>query len=292
MWVVLYHAELWLLPPALPLQWLVLKGYLGVDIFFVLSGFIISTIYRDIKIASVPSFLLKRAFRLYPLHWCILALLVIKVVLTRNPSPEFSAYFSWSMLAPVTLLVHSLLGYYNYWNEPSWSIGVEILSYCIFALTAPVLTTLSTPNSVWLLLVAASGLAISLYASRHGVGLNPDVGRGVCGFVLGCAIRNLVDPADVRKNWLARLLSLPPLYWLGEISYSIYLLHGPVMSISLHAIPLLARHVSPLASSRLILAASLVIILGASHLTYHAIERPSRNLYYRLRKSRFLARTA
>ena len=50
------------------------KGFLGVDLFFLLSGFILTTVYS--KELNVRSFFVARAARTYPLHLFTLAVLL------------------------------------------------------------------------------------------------------------------------------------------------------------------------------------------------------------------------
>ena len=73
MWVVAYH--FWpSLNPILPA--LVSRGYLGVELFFVLSGFILSHVYLESfgeRRFRYPDFLWARLSRIYPVHLATLA---------------------------------------------------------------------------------------------------------------------------------------------------------------------------------------------------------------------------
>src|SRR5207247_2396190 len=66
-------------------------------------------------------------------------------------------------------------------------------------------------------------------------------------------------------SWVARLLSLGPLRWVGQISYSLYLWHLPVIVIvaGYVAVPLLLRVPFELA---------LCVVLAAA--SYHLVEQP------------------
>lgn len=80
--VVVFHvatAEAWLGQYFSPL-WLVMwVGYAGVDLFFVLSGFVIATAIRpDVgRPARLPRYLFRRAWRVYPTYWVIFALVAV-----------------------------------------------------------------------------------------------------------------------------------------------------------------------------------------------------------------------
>src|SRR3546814_14984278 len=56
------------------------QGYLGVDVFFVLSGFILSHVYAaEISARTYGVFLWRRFARLYPIHLATLAGLILMV---------------------------------------------------------------------------------------------------------------------------------------------------------------------------------------------------------------------
>ena len=65
-------------------------GWLGVDIFFVLSGYLIGTeLLKPVQAGQMPDlrvFYLKRAFRILPVFWLILALYVLFPVLQERES--------------------------------------------------------------------------------------------------------------------------------------------------------------------------------------------------------------
>ena len=122
------------------------NGYLAVDLFFMLSGFIMAYVYVDSFSAGVSKsnywgYLRARFARIYPLHLFTLATLVcleiVKIFL-----PNFHAFtdkFTLTSLFANILLLQAfdlnsppLLWGNTYWNEPAWSISVEFVIYCIF----------------------------------------------------------------------------------------------------------------------------------------------------------------
>ena len=79
LWVVLFHYLPYAGPEAMGFP-LLIKGYLGIDFFFVLSGFVLAHVYGEsIRTGtySHPDFILKRIARIYPMHIVTLALFVI-----------------------------------------------------------------------------------------------------------------------------------------------------------------------------------------------------------------------
>ncbi|MEP6655173.1 MAG: acyltransferase [Myxococcales bacterium] len=144
-WVVLYH--FWsicvtLVPSAAPLHAVVGGGYVGVDLFFVLSGFIISYNYLDtfsqVNSASYFRFLWLRLARFYPVH--LFALLVVGCALisptrwgeTLRSDPRFTLV---SLLRNLALLAAWGRSSFS-WNGPAWSISAEWFAYLLFPAAA------------------------------------------------------------------------------------------------------------------------------------------------------------
>ena len=73
------------------------KGYLGVDFFFAISGFLITTLLIREQNAtsriSVGKFYARRALRIFPLYYVTLLLYVVLVALTQRNSPEGKEFF-------------------------------------------------------------------------------------------------------------------------------------------------------------------------------------------------------
>src|SRR4051794_13305380 len=84
LWVVVFHfSEIVAKFVRLDVSLILTKGYLMVDLFFVLSGFIISYVYmRKMQtgiLANFRNFIVARFARVYPLHFFTLIILIVLV---------------------------------------------------------------------------------------------------------------------------------------------------------------------------------------------------------------------
>jgi len=145
------------------------NGYLMVDLFFVLSGFVICYNYGQ-KIGNakdIGHFMFLRFGRLYPLHlFCLIAFLCIEIAkyigelkfhLVPYASTAFSINSTSSFIANL-LLIQTLCPFANMtFNGPSWSISAEFYTYLIFALVI-----LAAPKRKSVLIV--SGLLVLVTA--------------------------------------------------------------------------------------------------------------------------------
>ncbi|GJE40068.1 acyltransferase family protein [Methylobacterium persicinum] len=135
-------------PTHLPLVPFIKGGYLAVDVFFVLSGFVIAHAYGERLPASpgaVASFLGRRWLRIYPLHFAMLALLLglegLKLVAEwRGAHPDVAPFSGSNDVTGLTenlFLVQSFVPAPRFgWNAPSWSISAEAGAYLVFAAAA------------------------------------------------------------------------------------------------------------------------------------------------------------
>jgi hypothetical protein len=140
MWVTLfdYWPSLGATSPAL-----VGKGYLGVDLFFTLSGFILCHVYltgfgeRRFKYAE---FLWARLSRIYPVHLVtILGLGVMATGALALGLHSGAKVLVWPSLIPHLLLLNGWgLAPLGGWNHPSWSISAEWFAYLAFPAFAAV----------------------------------------------------------------------------------------------------------------------------------------------------------
>lgn len=113
------------------------KGYLGVDIFFILSGFILSHVYISSiqsKYFSWKTFLINRIARIYPLHVFMIFAFILLYVGAENIGigQDFDG-MKWTILPWHLLMLHAW-GFTrdHAWNFPSWSISAEFFAYLIF----------------------------------------------------------------------------------------------------------------------------------------------------------------
>ena len=164
--VVLYHLRFSLgVSPSM--MDVLAKGYLAVDFFFVLSGFVIWLSYvdriRTRRWAAVPDFLLRRIARIWPLHLAMLAFAVALAGLLFVTGRPADPRFDFADLPAHIFLVQNWRGYGSLdWNDPAWSISCELFAYLLFPLLALSIDWRRLPT--WAIIGAIS-LVIAVLAS-------------------------------------------------------------------------------------------------------------------------------
>jgi peptidoglycan/LPS O-acetylase OafA/YrhL len=325
--VVLYHAGL----PALP------GGYVGVDVFFVISGYVITgMLWREIEHTGrvdLASFYARRIGRLLP---AALAMTAVTVV------------FFWSVYSPLERLrlatgaFASAVYLSNLWfaldatdyfatdiaGHPllhTWSLSVEEQFYLVWpwllmlaaagsvgaargrrvlravgwvalaSLVACVVLTatrqpwafFASPTRAWEF--AAGAAAVLLQRRGAALAARPRLALGIAGAaaVLASAMAFSVDSpvpgwwmllpvagtagllwAGTADGAVQRLLGLRPMVWLGDVSYSWYLWHWPVL-IALRELLPAQRGLAAACG----VAASLLLAWGS----YRLLEDPIRH---------------
>ncbi|OJA50990.1 acyltransferase family protein [Burkholderia ubonensis] len=158
--------------PATPLD-LLSNAWAGVDLFFVISGYIIShTIVREFDAlrddpgalaAHVKAFYVRRAFRILPVAWC-----VILIVIACGAFLNAGGYFAdsvYNLQAALSIFTYT----FNFWLPdhkiapgvplaPYWSLSVEEQFYLVFPVFL-MLTRSTRQRALWL---ALSLIAISV----------------------------------------------------------------------------------------------------------------------------------
>ena len=116
------------------------NGYVAVDFFFVLSGFVIGSAYLDRigDLGDLARFSLRRVGRLYPLHLAVLLVyLGLELGRVALGSPHtFTGERTWPAFFADLFLLQGFNGWDLTWNMPAWSISIELWTNLAFAVLA------------------------------------------------------------------------------------------------------------------------------------------------------------
>lgn len=127
--VLEYHAELWFTPLGTPSEWLPLpmfhRGYVGVELFMLLSGMILAAITYHKEIDALR-FYLNRVLRIYPLFIFVVAFGYFATPDPREPSTGLNFLLA---LLPISNLYRT---HYGLYGGTLWSVAVESQFYLLF----------------------------------------------------------------------------------------------------------------------------------------------------------------
>lgn len=300
------------------------NGRLGVAVFFVLSGYLITTLLlreneRDGRI-SVSGFYLRRAFRILPLYYVVLALYVVLYMgIGLGGRGELRHSLPW-FLTYMNDFRPGILGGSTPYTQ-SWSLGVEEKFYFVWPLLAFVLL----PRFRTQVAAIAAAVPVLLYAlgvapwfAYYGqimvgcllaVALNRPVGFRVLTlaargpFAIAAAVVLLVLERQHHVLSLAFpvaaavvlaglvtggpgtwLLSTRTMIWVGQRAYAVYLIHMLCLLAALHA----ARKVvgTGLVQDSIVLVVGLAASLVAAEFLRRRVELPMIDLGRRFASER------
>jgi peptidoglycan/LPS O-acetylase OafA/YrhL len=330
LWVVLFHFHLVSLAAwragdrVAPIAY----GYLGVDLFFLLSGFIMSHVHGQdfilLRRKVVLTFYGLRLARLYPVHLFVLLGLVVVVAVGPRFGfvPHNQGDFTRASLIANLLLLQALSEKLAGWNGPAWSISCEWFAYLLFPLLAWLVSRIRSRRLVSLCVAAELLLFAIAYACLfdHDIDRNWGLalvraafefsfgallceasrtwemsrvpwGAGVVGvvaaavladapwrdFILILACAGAIMAARHDGNIISRVLALPPVVYLGEVSYSLYMIHMPFQMTAgkLATLALLRYAHSPMAATAVVISTIAGTVATASML-YYLVEAPAR----------------
>jgi len=177
-----------------------------VDLFFVLSGFVIANRYIGRMEAKTDrtSYAIARVCRIYPLHLFYLAIFVLLHVVVSQLSAsglvsgkmtETNQPF-WQHLFGHVFLLHSTgVTPNNAFNLPSWSISAEAVAYLFFFITSVIGLTSRLRPLLWLGLAAVFGLLLTQLSKEDALDSTSQFGalRALFGFSLGVATQGLCE---------------------------------------------------------------------------------------------------
>lgn len=332
--VLLYHLDPRLVP----------GGYVGVDVFFVISGFLISRIiYGEMEAGgfSIARFYVRRARRILPALLSVVLVTSVLAMLLLYPGErvQYAQSAIASTLFSANLYFYATLNYFSPAADEIpllhlWSLGIEEQFYILFPLLALLLTRMG--RRMFTVLLGILFLA-SLLSCAHALAVNPSgafyllpfrafellvgalialvpvawsPGRRLAGVLswgglaaitvamygfdkktlfpgfaalLPCAGAALLIMASGHGG-VGRLLSSKAMVWVGKRSYSLYLVHWPVIVFAHRLWP----DSSSLAWVPLLAAVSLVL----AHLNFEWVEQKLRNAKLSWSNARVLTTSA
>ena len=147
--VLLFHSLMGSGRPALdegPIRSLLVSGYMGVDFFFVISGFVLflPTVVKGGRFGNVRAYAVRRAVRIIPAYWVLLVVLAANQPLLttlRTDLPYQSGRGLLSMVLHMTFLQHSV-GLALHLPEgfathgAVWTLSLEAMFYVLLPLVA------------------------------------------------------------------------------------------------------------------------------------------------------------
>ena len=149
-------------------SWLSRYGWMGVDLFFVLSGYLIGgQLLQPLAHDETPSlhtFYLKRAFRILPVFWVVLAVYLLWPGFREAPGME-----PWWKFA--LFVVNLDIDYAKSAFSHAWSLCVEEHFYLLFPALALLLARKPSPLKFWVVCIAVLLGGIAL---RAGIWLHDD----------------------------------------------------------------------------------------------------------------------
>lgn len=263
-----------------------IQGALGVDVFFVLSGFLITSILlREVHNSGIclRAFYLRRARRLYP------ALCGLVVVLMA------ARWIDWRGALNALLYLGDYVGPSGFLAH-TWSLAVEEHFYLIWPLLLPFVARMSRRDALILLLVVYV-LAVA-WSQFNGIAWRDQYrfDTRLSGLVFGCALAFLpvrsmlpfgmlcmasmlllagfpmervfaesATGALILLSYQTRLpfVTYPALTYIGRISYGIYLYQTPVIWFVSHNLGI---------DGLLGVLTSIALSLALASVSFHTIE--------------------
>lgn len=303
-WVMIFHLTNGqaTIPNTTALRSMGSWGWLGVEVFFVLSGFVMGLSLDRAKYRprhQFGSFMRRRLLRLTPPYLVTIALTLLLwfastlVPQYRGTGPDLS-------VLQVFLNITYMAGIFNQpWINPVfWTLALELQFYLLLAGVFPLLTgrrrwltVLAVVACISCPLVFSDERLVTYWLSLFGSGLliwllksqRLRMAQAVVLITLAAIVTFvthglIVGLVVVSVTGVLALKDMRPIRWinyLGLISYSVYLLHIPIGG---RVMNLMGRLPSSPWTDLLALAAATVCSLVAAAALYRWVEKPSKAL--------------
>jgi exopolysaccharide production protein ExoZ len=243
-------------------------GIYGVDLFFMISGFIMLVTTWDKPITPM-AFIGHRIRRVVPLYWAA-TLLMVGIAIAAPALFKTLQWDSGALIKSLLFIPYDSLSFPGRIEPllvPGWTLNYEMFFYALFAVALLVGKGWRVPVMVGVLSVlVASGYAFHPTSAALQVYTNYPLLEFGAGMILGRLW--VMNPRAPRVDGGNTLLSA-----IGDASYSIYLTHiftlGALRVVWTHLVP-----VASMVSSVILMAASLTVSAAAGCMCYRWVERP------------------
>ena len=254
--VMLYHIQSF--GPEFSLSFLqgipLLKiGWTGVDLFFLLSGFILFYVhdeaFRSLSWGKLRDFAILRVFRVYPLATAALLIVLAMVIADPGFARWYPAIHNRADLTPGAFFRTLFLAtrwfppFGGDWNQPVWSLSAEIVGYCAFPFATLLITRYLKLGPALALALVAIALPPGLAIAEGRVVNNDIMGWALVrmgGYFLGgmalCRVYRLMPAINARwASWLgsaAIVAILAISYFPGAIGFMAFAFGALVFSLA------------------------------------------------------------
>lgn len=211
-WVVLAHTPelMKVLFPASDINSfaIVNHSYLGVDLFFVLSGFVLSLVYSkgffQNGLKETGAFYSARILRIWPLNFvtlCMVAIVGAVIPILGSVMHDVPSFIASALL--VQQWIYRRTGI---WNVPAWSLSAEALAYVVFPVIVIGVARIRSASGLLLLMCASLAFFGITNWYMHGdtVGLNVgNLGaftRCLCEFSAGVLLFHAAQKSDLSQR--------------------------------------------------------------------------------------------
>jgi peptidoglycan/LPS O-acetylase OafA/YrhL len=214
--VLLHNTDIY---PALHLQLISVNGWMGVDLFFVLSGLLITGILLDTKQSEgyFKNFYARRCLRIWPLYYSVLLFMFVIVPVVRpseahtvfaaRSSPWWSyPIFLQNFLVPIPTMATGLLGV-------TWSLAFEEQFYLVWPLVVRFCTQTQLRNIA--IAVICLSPVLRFYLSKHHVDIYSNTFCRLDGLMAGALLALVIRSSGFSPSkfltgaWITVLVSTP-----------------------------------------------------------------------------------
>lgn len=204
--------------PALHLERLFRNGWMGVDLFFVLSGFLITGILVDTKQSEgfFKNFYVRRCLRIWPLYYSLLLFMFVVVPLLSSSEARKIAETASPWWAYPLFLQNFLIAVSTNAAGPlavTWSLAIEEQFYLVW----PLIVRFCSSGQLAGIAIVEMCLspALRFYLSLHHINLYANVFSRLDGLMAGAILAllvrssNFAPPRFLKHAWISFLLAAP-----------------------------------------------------------------------------------